>query len=75
MKTCKVTTNGVELPKSVQSIINKVDGISSKEAKIILSNEIDFYVVECNDYHGNYNSSSAWIGGKDNNSFTVNFTF
>lgn len=74
-KTCKVTTNGVELPANVQSIVNKVNGISSRDARIILSNEIDFLVCDLRQYHGNYNHCSAWISGKSDNSFTVNFSY
>lgn len=70
-----VTTNGQTLPSDVQNIVNSVTNMTAKEAKIYLSYEIDFLVCDIKAYYGNYNDFSAWLGGKDSNSFTVNFTF
>ena len=75
MRACKVTTNGVKLPENIQKLVDTVNGMPSNNAKRMIANEIDFYVVDMGDYDGNYNNSGAWISGKDAVSFTVSFAY
>lgn len=75
MKTLKITTNG-QLPQFVIKIINTVKDLPIKDALIILDDEIDFYVCDLKECHGNANNTpvikNAWLCDKDNQ-WSVNF--
>ena len=75
MKKVSITTNEQPIPADVQKIIDLVNPLSAKEAKEVLKYEIHFLVCDLKKYHGNYDKDSAWIGGKENISFTVGFNY